>query len=378
MAVVAGNNRTYRVVDGERIEGTWRHVFIKNGGTYFLADLLIYADGMVDAWEPLDFDGFCAKVRSGWVATSITPGAPASAHNLAGWTMTEPWGTVTAEELIGEVRDEIARLRGEPTSEDRCRDAVRAYIAAPAPERLEELSAAYQAVPEHLRIYLLGDMDVRDEPIITLLTLTGDQRPGYEENPHDWPVTDEDKQGALEWLREWELDRAPERAQRWSDPERGPVQRPVLSFASPGIRVAGTDPAYEWLSPTSPHPVTDGGVRWPTALHAYWAASTAEPGLRAEIRDCERASQLTNLMRDAPRRDGWAELRLAEMARLLRLKFEQHPVLAERLLATGDAILQGQLVVDTAFWDARGQDWVGRLLEIIRSELRAESATAPQ
>jgi predicted NAD-dependent protein-ADP-ribosyltransferase YbiA (DUF1768 family) len=368
---MAWHKRTYRVVDGERIEGTWRHVFINNGGTYFLADLLIYADGTVDAWEPLDFDGFCAKVRSGWVATSITPDARASAYNLAGWTMAEPWGTVTAEELIGEVRDEIARLRGEPTSQDRCLDAVRAYIAAPAPERLEELRAAYAAVPEHLRSYLLGDMDARDQPVITLLTPTGDQRPGYEDNPHDWSVTDEEKQEALDWLREWERDSALERRQRWTDPEHPPVQRPVISFASPGARVAGADPANGWLSPASPHPVTDGGARWPTALHAYWAASTSDPEVRARIRDCEQVSQLIDLMRDAPRREGWPELRLGEMARLLRLKFAQHPDLAERLIATGDAILQGHVVVGTTFWDARGQNWVGRLLEIIRSELRA-------
>jgi hypothetical protein len=37
-------------VDGERIEGTWRNAFIHSGGTYFLTDLQIYADGMVDCW----------------------------------------------------------------------------------------------------------------------------------------------------------------------------------------------------------------------------------------------------------------------------------------------------------------------------------------
>jgi ribA/ribD-fused uncharacterized protein len=36
-------NHTYRIVDGERIEGGWRHIFIKNGGKYFLTDLKVYA-----------------------------------------------------------------------------------------------------------------------------------------------------------------------------------------------------------------------------------------------------------------------------------------------------------------------------------------------
>lgn len=48
---------TYRVVDGARIEGTWRPAFIWNGGTYYLTDLLIYADGKVDCWGLVGFGG---------------------------------------------------------------------------------------------------------------------------------------------------------------------------------------------------------------------------------------------------------------------------------------------------------------------------------
>jgi predicted NAD-dependent protein-ADP-ribosyltransferase YbiA (DUF1768 family) len=59
------------------------------------------------------------------------------------------------------------------------------------------------------------------------------------------------------------------------------------------------------------------------------------------------------------------------MARLLRLKFAQHPDLAARLAATGDAIIQASWAVGTDFWDAHGQNWAGRLLELIRAELAA-------
>ena len=58
-------------MDGERIEGTWRHAFIRNGGTYFLTDLLIYADGMVDCWGLETLEGFAGKLASGWVATDL-------------------------------------------------------------------------------------------------------------------------------------------------------------------------------------------------------------------------------------------------------------------------------------------------------------------
>ncbi|MEU3828964.1 hypothetical protein AB0F36_27125 [Streptomyces sp. NPDC029080] len=42
-----GNRVTHRTADGVRIPGTWRHAFICNGGSYFLTDLFIYADGLL-------------------------------------------------------------------------------------------------------------------------------------------------------------------------------------------------------------------------------------------------------------------------------------------------------------------------------------------
>jgi hypothetical protein len=78
-------DRTYRLGDdGERIEGTWRPAFIKNGDTYFLTDLKIYADGLIDCWGLVDIDGFREKVRSGWVATSLSEGGRASAQVAEG------------------------------------------------------------------------------------------------------------------------------------------------------------------------------------------------------------------------------------------------------------------------------------------------------
>jgi predicted NAD-dependent protein-ADP-ribosyltransferase YbiA (DUF1768 family) len=73
---------------------------------------------------------------------------------------------------------------------------------------------------------------------------------------------------------------------------------------------------------------------------------------------------------------GWPETRLAEMARLLRLKFAQHPGLAARLVATGDSILVGTSISGSDFWDSRGQNWIGRLLELVRAELASAAGPA--
>ena len=188
-------------------------------------------------------------------------------------------------------------------------------------------------------------------------------------------VTEADKQDALAWLAEWTRAAAPEEQARWRDPERPAIQRNVIRFAS-GVRVVGVDPAYEWLSPASPHPVADGGVEWPTVWHAYWAASTPDPDLIAAIRACGTAGDVFRLVQDAPRRERWPQIRLAEMARLLRLKFAQHPDLAARLVATGDSILVGVSITGSAFWDSQGQNWIGRLLELVRAELASAGGPA--
>ncbi|MFD7026447.1 NADAR family protein [Streptomyces sp. NPDC059917] len=77
-----------------------------------------------------------------------------------------------------------------------------------------------------------------------------------------------------------------------------------------------------------------------------------------------------------PRREGWEHARSAVMTGLLRAKYDQHPELAEVLLATEDSTVIYD-DVESAFWGeggGRGRNWMGRLLELIRSELHARRA----
>ncbi|MYV61940.1 DUF1768 domain-containing protein, partial [Streptomyces sp. SID4931] len=83
-----GRRITYRIADGVRIPGTWRHAFIRNG-RYFLTDLFIYADGLIDCWGLVTIEEFEEKLRTGWVATTLPDGAEASAHHLASWKFGE-------------------------------------------------------------------------------------------------------------------------------------------------------------------------------------------------------------------------------------------------------------------------------------------------
>src|SRR3974377_748935 len=91
-----GGRRTYRVVDEQRIPGTWRPIFIHNI-SYHLTELYIYADGVINCWEEVTLDGLREKIQSGWVATALPQGAYASAHDLGSWKFDEPAVWVTGD-----------------------------------------------------------------------------------------------------------------------------------------------------------------------------------------------------------------------------------------------------------------------------------------
>jgi hypothetical protein len=96
------------------------HAFIRNGDSYYLTDLKIYADGMVDCWGLVPFEEFAAKVLSGWVATTFDHGARASCHGVASWTMTRPHSAVEPDDLIAEVGDILrAKFAQHPELADR-------------------------------------------------------------------------------------------------------------------------------------------------------------------------------------------------------------------------------------------------------------------
>lgn len=71
-------------------------------------------------------------------------------------------------------------------------------------------------------------------------------------------------------------------------------------------------------------------------------------------------------------RKDWYQVRELAMLNILKAKFEQHPDLADLLLATGDAYLVEHTKRD-AFWadgkDGRGKNHLGKLLMQVRGEL---------
>lgn len=118
------------------------------------------------------------------------------------------------------------------------------------------------------------------------------------------------------------------------------------------------------------------GAWWPTAEHYFQAQKFHEPAYREKIRRASSPKQAADLGRTRilPLRADWDMARVEVMRRVVRAKFRTHAELRELLLSTGNRPLVESAPGD-AFWgcgaDGNGENRLGRLLEEVRSALRA-------
>lgn len=352
-------NRTSRQVDGQEIIGSWRHAFINNGGSYYLTDLKVYADGLIDCWGLVTLEDFRDKLRSGWVATTFEEGAEASVFEVASWRFTDVRSWVSADEVYAEVVDEIDLLNGRPDSSDRCLQSLDTYLADPTETNRLRLAEAYEAVPEHRRKYLLGDMDAHDWPLRELITPIGEDLDGE-------VVTEERRAAALEYFAQ--------RGPNYLPPadRTAPVPAAVIVPASMHHQGWPDPPGIVALHTQYPAPVRIGDVTYPTVEHAFWALRTTDPDIRQAVLAQTSPYGLSQLAAQAPVRAGWDDALESTITQLLRAKFQQHEALAEELLATGHRRIVFQAI---GFGDIQTDDnrrhLIGRLLELVRAEQRA-------
>ncbi|PZT71938.1 MULTISPECIES: NADAR family protein [unclassified Streptomyces] len=367
-----GNRITYRKADGVRIPGTWRHAFICNGGKYFLTDLVIYADGLIDCWGLVTIDEFEQKLCSGWVATDLPEGAEVSAHDLAVWKFSEPRAWLTPKLLLAEVRDTIDQLNDRPDSTARCLAAVDVFLADRTEENRAAAHAAYLAIPKTQRRYALRDMDRKDGPLRVLVAGPGVVPEGRRSGK---PVSEKAYADAVAYFEE--------RGRLTSErPSWVPADGPATPYA-PAIQLYHSHPQQQVDDPGTvalrndyPASIDIDGIVYSSVSHAYWSLSVADSTVQAAVAAADTSYSARKLAAAATRREGWEHARTAVMTTLLRAKYVQHPDLAEILLETGDATLVYD-DVDSDFWGdnaGRGRNWNGRLLELVRSELHAQSA----
>lgn len=144
---------THRIPEGTPFQTL--PAFISNG-SYFLTDLKIYKNGLIDCWELVTLDEFVQKIENGWVSVEldseenydisifglghISTGFHYHAHK-------------TNQDLVLEVMDILSELNGQQTSSERCYQAWQNYQNEPTHRNISFLKEAYEAIPKHKRIY---------------------------------------------------------------------------------------------------------------------------------------------------------------------------------------------------------------------------------
>ena len=137
---------------------------------------------------------------------------------------------------------------------------------------------------------------------------------------------------------------------------------------------------YAFLSNFYPVNVELDEIVYRSCEHAYQAAKSTDPEAREAIRTARSPSIAKQLGRRLTLRSDWNTVRLEIMRGLLEQKFRK-PALRLALLQTGDAqLVEGGRWHDT-FWGrcycdrcgGRGHNHLGRLLMVLREQLRGES-----
>jgi hypothetical protein len=165
----------YRIVENEIIRGKSISAFIHNGGTFFPTQVEVYQDGKIKCWGLLTLEEFKQQVRNRWIITTLPEGAWVSIDLLTKFRATDVYNNVEEIDLIKEVEDIIEQLNDHPSLSQICLRAFLRFLEDPTDGNREQLQAAYTAVPEHLKMFILGDQDAKDGPIRAILANNVDE-----------------------------------------------------------------------------------------------------------------------------------------------------------------------------------------------------------
>lgn len=148
-------NRVARTVS---IEGIATPAFIHNG-RYYLVNLPVFADGVVDCWGLVDLAGFRAKLDEGWVVTGVPDGRQLSVHGLGAWTVADSRWDLDADQLHDRVLRLIRELNPSMGNLRDFQGRASATVANECPVRVGDPKAVFpdHVTGERISVLLAGD-----------------------------------------------------------------------------------------------------------------------------------------------------------------------------------------------------------------------------
>ncbi len=138
------------------------------------------------------------------------------------------------------------------------------------------------------------------------------------------------------------------------------------------------DGKYAFLSNFFYAPFVYDGIIYPTNEHFFQAMKTLDQEKRKQIAEAKTPGAAKRMGRQVQLREDWEEVKYTAMRVGVERKFDAHPGLAEKLIATGNAILiEGNSWHDNTWGSCfcpkcaaiAGKNWLGEILMERRKEL---------
>ena len=136
------------------------------------------------------------------------------------------------------------------------------------------------------------------------------------------------------------------------------------------------DGEFAFLSNFFPSVIKYEGITYPTVEHAFQAAKSFDPTDRLLIACAETPGKAKKMGRNVNLRADWDEVKYNVMFELVLQKFKYNPVLALKLLDTGDAtLIEGNWWGDKIWGvcNGEGTNWLGQILMDVRKIIREET-----
>lgn len=156
-----------------KTDGESTNLFYKSGDKYYMVSLSVFADETFRVDRLQESIIVSQQQLEQWIAdgillTAIPDGSLVEIYGLGSFIITQTDYTEEIQNKLLALKDAIRKLKGEPTTVRICIDALEAYNQNPSGENKEKLKQAYEAIPEHHRVYV-GDMDTRDSEVISII-----------------------------------------------------------------------------------------------------------------------------------------------------------------------------------------------------------------